>query len=58
MLFRSPFVFVTKLDGSFERRRIDLGSRIGDRQEVRSGLTAGESIITEGGLFLQNEGQS
>ena len=53
-----PFVFVTKPDGSFERRRIDLGSRIGDRQEVRSGLTAGESIITEGGLFLQNEGQS
>jgi cobalt-zinc-cadmium efflux system membrane fusion protein len=53
-----PFVFVTKPDGSYERRRIELGSRIGDRQEVRSGLTAGETIITQGGLFLQNEGQS
>ena len=40
------------------RRRIDLGSRIGDRQEVRSGLAPGESIVVEGGLFLQNEEQS
>ena len=53
-----PFVFVTKPDGTFERRRVDLASRIGDRQEIRSGLTAGESIVVEGGLFLQNEGQS
>ena len=53
-----PFVFVTKPDGTFERRRVDLASRIGERQEIRSGLTAGESIVVEGGLFLQNEGQS
>jgi len=50
-----PFVFVAKPDGSFERRRIDLGSRVGDRQQVRSGLAAGESIVVEGGLFLQSE---
>ena len=48
-----PFVFVAKPDGTFERRRVDLGSRIGDRQEIRSGLAAGESIVVEGGLFLQ-----
>ena len=53
-----PFVFVTKPDGTFERRRVDLGSRIGDRQEIHSGLTAGESIVVEGGLFLQNEEHS
>ncbi|HEY2091010.1 MAG TPA: efflux RND transporter periplasmic adaptor subunit [Thermoanaerobaculia bacterium] len=53
-----PFVFVTKPDGSFERRRVDLGSRLGDRQEIRSGLNAGDSIVVEGALFLQNEGQS
>jgi cobalt-zinc-cadmium efflux system membrane fusion protein len=53
-----PFVFVTKPDGSFERRRVDLGSRVGDRQEVRSGLNPGETIVVEGGLFLQNEEQS
>lgn len=53
-----PFVFVTKPDGSFERRRINLGSRIGDQLQVRSGLSAGETIVVEGGLFLQNEQQS
>ncbi len=53
-----PFVFVTKPDGTFERRRVDLGSRVGDRQEIRSGLNAGDSVVTEGALFLQNEGQS
>jgi cobalt-zinc-cadmium efflux system membrane fusion protein len=53
-----PFVFVTKPDGTFERRRVDLASRLGDRQEIRSGLAAGESIVVEGGLFLQNEEHS
>lgn len=53
-----PFVFVAKANNAFERRQIGLGSRIGDRQEVRSGLAAGESIVVEGGLFLQSEGQS
>jgi membrane fusion protein, heavy metal efflux system len=53
-----PFVFVTKPDGTFERRRVDLASRLGDRQEIRSGLTAGETIVVEGGLFLQNEEHS
>ncbi|HEX3580417.1 MAG TPA: efflux RND transporter periplasmic adaptor subunit [Thermoanaerobaculia bacterium] len=53
-----PFVFVTKPDGSFERRRVELGSRIGDRQEIRSGLNSGDSVVVEGALFLQNEAQS
>ncbi len=50
-----PFVFVTKPDGSYERRRVDLGTRVGNLQEVRNGLTPGESIVVEGGLFLQNQ---
>lgn len=53
-----PFVFVAKPGGTFERRRVDLASRIGDRQEIRSGLAAGESIVVEGGLFLQSEEHS
>jgi len=53
-----PFVFVAKPGGTFERRRVDLGSRLGDQQEIRSGLAAGESIVVEGGLFLQNEEHS
>ena len=53
-----PFVFVTKPDGTYERRKVELGSRTGDRQEIRSGLNAGDSIVVEGALFLQNEEQS
>ena len=48
-----PFVFVAKPDSSFERRTVGLGSRIGDRLEVKSGLAAGDQVITEGALFLQ-----
>lgn len=47
-----PFVFVAKPDGTFARQRIQTGSRIGDHQEITSGLTAGQSIVVEGGLFL------
>jgi len=53
-----PFVFVAKPGGTFERRRVDLGSRAGDRQEIRSGLSPGETIVVEGGLFLQSEEHS
>ena len=47
-----PFVFVAKPDGTFARQRVQIGSRIGDHQEITSGLTAGQSIVVEGGLFL------
>jgi cobalt-zinc-cadmium efflux system membrane fusion protein len=53
-----PFVFVAKPDGSFPRRRVQTGSRIGDRQEITSGLLAGETVVAEGGLFLQTAGGS
>jgi len=48
-----PFVFVAEPQGSFGRRRVQLGSRVGDRQEITTGLTAGETIVVEGALFLQ-----
>lgn len=48
-----PFVFLAKADSSFERRQVGLGNRVGDRFEVTSGLSAGDQIISEGGLFLQ-----
>jgi cobalt-zinc-cadmium efflux system membrane fusion protein len=48
-----PFVFVAEPQGTFARRRVDLGTRMGDRQEITSGLTAGETIVVEGALFLQ-----
>jgi cobalt-zinc-cadmium efflux system membrane fusion protein len=47
-----PFIFVARADGTFARRRVQTGARVGDRQEITSGLAAGDSIVVEGGLFL------
>ena len=48
-----PFVYVAAANGSYDRRRITLGSRVGDRYEVVSGITAGDKVVSEGALFLQ-----
>jgi cobalt-zinc-cadmium efflux system membrane fusion protein len=48
-----PFVYVRGADGSFLRRRIETGSREGDRIAVGSGLRAGESVVVDGALFMQ-----
>jgi cobalt-zinc-cadmium efflux system membrane fusion protein len=48
-----PFVFVTNADGSFARRRITYGYRVGDGYEVTSGRAAGEHVLTDGALFIQ-----
>ncbi|MDB5342029.1 MAG: cusB [Schlesneria sp.] len=47
------FVFVRKADGTFDRRRIELG-RADDRLvEVKSGLQHGESVATSGVAQIQ-----
>ncbi len=48
-----PFVYVTNQDGSFARRPITLGSRVGERYETTAGLKSGDQVVVEGGLFLQ-----
>ncbi len=48
-----PFVFVENPDGSFGRRRVTIGYRAGDRQEIASGVSAGDRVVVEGGLFMQ-----
>jgi cobalt-zinc-cadmium efflux system membrane fusion protein len=48
-----PFVFVAAPDGGFNRRSITIGSREDDQYEVPSGLSPGDHVVTEGGLFLQ-----
>jgi cobalt-zinc-cadmium efflux system membrane fusion protein len=48
-----PFVFVAAGKNSFARRRVDLGSRVGNQYEITSGLAAGDQVVTEGALFLQ-----
>jgi len=47
-----PFVFVAMGKG-FGRRRITLGTRVGDKYEVTGGLAVGDQVVAEGALFLQ-----
>ncbi len=53
-----PYVYVANGTRGYDRRRIGLGARVGDRYEVRSGLKAGESVVTQGALFLAGSGAS
>jgi multidrug efflux pump subunit AcrA (membrane-fusion protein) len=32
---------------------VQIGARTGDRQEITSGLAAGEAVVVDGGLYLQ-----
>lgn len=48
-----PFVYVAESDGSFARRPVTLGYRSGDQYDIVDGLKAGESIVADGGIFLQ-----
>jgi cobalt-zinc-cadmium efflux system membrane fusion protein len=48
-----PFVYVQNADGSFGRRRVTLGSQVGERYEIREGLRAAERVVADGGLFMQ-----
>lgn len=49
------YVFVDKGAGRFEPRRIAVGVRAGEKVEVRSGLVAGETVVTTGNFLLDSE---
>ncbi len=51
-----PFVFVDLGNDRFHRRRIALGGRTGNVYEVTSGLKAGERLVTQGALYLEQAG--
>ena len=48
-----PFVYVAQPNGGFARRRVTLGDRSGDQVRIAGGLSGGERIVADGGLFLQ-----
>lgn len=48
-----PFVYVAAPNGSYDRRRITLGSRVGEQYEISDGLHPGDKVVSEGALFLQ-----
>jgi len=49
-------VFVPTADRErFEVRDVELGDEVGDAQVVRSGLTAGDRVVTKGGFTLKSQ---
>ncbi|MGO9930797.1 MAG: efflux RND transporter periplasmic adaptor subunit [Steroidobacteraceae bacterium] len=48
-----PFVYRVAADGSFARQHVTLGYRTGDQYDIPEGLTAGEQIVIDGGIFVQ-----
>jgi membrane fusion protein, heavy metal efflux system len=48
-----PVVYVAQADGGFARRRVTLGDRTGDQYVITAGLSAGDRVVTDGGVFLQ-----
>ncbi len=50
-------VFIDRGEGSLEIRQVETGERIGGRVEIRSGLKAGERVVTSGNFLLDSESQ-
>lgn len=50
-------VFVDRGDGYLEPRAVETGDHFGDRVEIRSGLQAGERIVTSGTFLIDSESQ-
>jgi cobalt-zinc-cadmium efflux system membrane fusion protein len=48
-----PFVYVVQPDGTYARAHVTLGYRAGDQYNIPEGLSAGQKIVADGGLFLQ-----
>jgi cobalt-zinc-cadmium efflux system membrane fusion protein len=48
-----PLVYIQNAGGGYERRSITLGSRVGDQYEISEGLSRGDRVVAQGGLFLQ-----
>jgi cobalt-zinc-cadmium efflux system membrane fusion protein len=51
-----PFVFLDAGSNRFHRRRIAIGDRVGDSYPVTDGLAAGDMVVTQGALFLEEAG--
>jgi cobalt-zinc-cadmium efflux system membrane fusion protein len=47
-------VFVQKSETQFEKRVVEVGERSGDWVEIRSGLRAGERIVSEGAFYVKS----
>lgn len=48
-----PFVYLTAGALKFTRHRITLGRRTGESYEITEGLAVGDTVVTDGALFLE-----
>lgn len=48
----ASFVFVRTAEGKYIKRKVEIGNTAGDRVVVKSGLNAGETIVSAGGFYL------
>ena len=48
-------VFVIKSDGTFEPREVSVGTKTEQVYEVRSGLAAGERVVTQANFLIDSE---
>lgn len=47
-----PFVYVVDPDGSYARRSVSLGKRVGNSFVVPEGLHPGDQVVVDGSIFL------
>lgn len=50
---QKPYLFVELAPGRFERREVQIGTEKDGKVSVLSGVSAGQRVVTEGGLLLQ-----
>jgi cobalt-zinc-cadmium efflux system membrane fusion protein len=50
-----PVAFVQQSDGSFAKKELQLGKEMSGKVEVKSGLTEGDAVVTEGSFTLKSE---
>ncbi len=48
-------VFIVNGDGTFEPREVQTGTKSGDFMEVRSGIQAGEKVVTQANFLIDSE---
>jgi len=53
----AAYVFTDKGNGKYERRDVNLGRALDGSLEITSGLSAGDKIVSEGGLLLRENAQ-
>ena len=51
------FVWVESTPGTYEPREVRIGGRHGDQIVIQSGLSAGDTVVVEGGFLLDSEAQ-